>query len=129
MYDLKNDWTFLQFEIPQEIRDFLIDTFEVYEIRGKVGGCNGISFIVHSNESNHSIPHVHAKYNEYEVSIEISEEAKILVGNLPKQKLKTAQKWVRENKNKLLKDWNELSISANAPFTKTGLSRYQSTSY
>lgn len=124
MYDLKNDWTFLQFEIPQEIRDFLIDTFEVYEIRGRVGRSNSISFIIHSKETNHAIPHVHAKYNEFEVSIEISEEAKILVGNLPKQKLKIAQKWVRENKGKLLNDWKHIAMSASATMTNTGLSRY-----
>jgi hypothetical protein len=52
--------------IPANILEFLTEVFDLYEVR--------------SNESNHSIPHIHAQYGEYQVSIEIK-TGKILVGN------------------------------------------------
>lgn len=116
--DMRKDWIFIQHTIPQEIATFLEDAFFIVEIRQRVGETNGISFQVRSREHNHSIPHVHASYGEYEVSIAI-EDGKILSGNLPAKREKLASEWVKENKEKLLADWKNYTLSATAIMTKS----------
>ncbi len=105
------EWAIRKNIEPQEIVKFIDDVFEILEIRGKVGKQAGITFIVHSNEQNHAIPHVHAQYGEFEVSIAI-ETGEVLAGNLPKQNLKKAIEWVLSNRDKLQSDWNTYSLSA-----------------
>lgn len=114
-------WFFRRRMEPKEIVDFLRETFEIYEIRGRVGNVDGISFTVRSNEGNHVVPHVHAQYGEYNVSVEISDEARILAGNLPPKNCRKAQAWVREHQDKLMNDWNHYALSANANMTKSRL--------
>lgn len=106
--------------VPMEILWFLEQTFELYEIRGMVGNENGISFIVHSNERNHCIPHVHARYGEYEVSIDII-TGNVLIGNIPKKNQKIAVDWVKKNRDKLLSDWKNIALSANTSMTMSGI--------
>lgn len=105
------EWAIRKNFEPQEIVKFIDDVFEILEIRGKVGKQAGITFIVHSNEQNHAIPHVHAQYGEFEVSIAI-ETGEVLAGNLPKKNLKKAIEWVLSNRDKLQSDWNTYSLSA-----------------
>jgi len=105
---------------PKEIIIFLEEVFEIYEIRGRVGTNNGVVFQVRTNEGNHALPHVHAQYGEYSISIEIS-TGKILNGNLPKKKEKTASEWVLDHKAELLASWRSISISAISTTTKTQL--------
>lgn len=121
MSENNNEWLILQYKIPEEIREFLVETFEIIEIRGLLGSYQGISFFVHSRENNHALPHVHAKVGEFQTSIEISDEANILSGNLPKKKQKAARNWVRKNKDKLLTDWNNFAISATSSLFKSNL--------
>ena len=103
---------------PKEIVQFVNDVFELFEIRGKVGKQDGITFIVHSNEQNHTIPHVHAQYGEYEVSIAI-ESGEVLAGNLPSKNLKKAIKWVLGHQTKLQSDWSNYSLSAISHMTQS----------
>ena len=112
------DWMIKRLIIPGEIKHFIEEVFEIYEIRGLVGKENGISFVVHSNEHNHSIPHVHAKYGKYEISIAI-ESGEVLAGNLPRKNQKIAREWVLTNQTKLLSDWNNYSMSAISNLTKS----------
>lgn len=93
-----------------EIWKFLSDVFEIGFIKAKVGKKNAISFYVRSKESNHSIPHVHAKFGKHQISIAIN-DGKVLAGNLPNKNQKIAQKWVLDNKEKLLNDWKNLALS------------------
>lgn len=116
--DMRKDWIFIQHTIPREIAAFLEDAFFIVEIRQRVGEIKGISFQVRSREHNHSIPHVHASYGEYEVSIAI-EDGRILSGNLPAKREKLASEWVKENKEKLLADWKNYTLSATAIMTKS----------
>ena len=102
------------------ISSFLDNIFEIYEIRGRVGDINGITFCVRTNEQNHTIPHVHAKYGDYNISIEIA-TGKVLAGNLPKKNQKVAVEWVLKNKDKLLVDWRNIAISAKTTMTKSKL--------
>ena len=110
----------LRNETPNEIANFIEKVFEIYEVRARVGQENGIIFLVHSNEQNHGLPHIHARFNQYEVSISIL-SGEILAGNIPNKNLKIAQKWVLNNQWKLLDDWKNLVISAPTYFNKSNL--------
>lgn len=116
--DMRNDWIVVKHSVPQEIVAFLDDAFYIMEIRQRVGEIKGISFQVRSREHNHSIPHVHASYGEYEVSIAI-EDGKVLSGNLPAKREKLASEWVKSNREKLLTDWKNYAFSATAVMTKS----------
>ena len=107
-------------ENPKEIISFLQDVFEIYEIRQRVRKKKGVVFHVRTNEGNHVLPHIHAAYGEYNISIEI-ETGRILEGNLPRKKEKMATAWVVEHKEKLLTDWKNIAISAISTLTKSGL--------
>ena len=108
------------FHFPPEVTEFLRDSFELMEVRGRVGCKDGISFSVRSNEGNHVIPHVHARFGEYEISIAI-ETGAILAGNLPKKNQKIAVSWVANNRDKLLSDWRSLALSAPSAFLQSRL--------
>lgn len=105
---------------PSEITNFLDSVFEIYEIRGRVGITNGIVFSVRTNEQNHTLPHVHAQYGDYYISIGI-DTGNVLAGNLPKKNQKIAIAWVLNNKDKLLNDWRDIAISATSSMTKSRL--------
>lgn len=100
-------------DIPKEFDDFFFNTFQLMEIRGRVGKENGITFEIRSKESNHNIPHLHASYGKYNISIAIDNQS-ILAGNLPPKQQKFAQNWVRANKEKLLGEWKRIHISTNS---------------
>ena len=106
--------------VPEEIVKFLSNVFEIYEIRGQVGHKDGIKFIVHTMEQNHAVPHIHAEYGEYQISIAL-EDQKILAGNLPKSKQQIAQRWVRDHKDELYSKWSNIAISAVSSMTMTRL--------
>ncbi len=119
-YEYRQDWLFLKLRgcIPPEIASFIETTFRVMEIRERVGTKRGIKFEIRTKESNHSIPHVHAKYDRYEISIEIG-TGRILAGNIPEAQQRVAVKWVMENSEKLLGDWNDIAITATSEMTKS----------
>lgn len=115
-----DDYRLVQFTAPQEIVRFLQDVFAILEIRGRVGAVNGVKFIVHTIEQNHVVPHVHAEYGEYQISIAINNQ-EILAGNLPNKQQKIAQKWVREHREELLSQWSTIAISAISSMTQSQL--------
>ena len=108
------------FKIPVEIMDFACETFELYEIRGRVGSESGIKFEVRSKEGNHTIPHVHAAFGGYQISISIM-DANVLAGNLPRRQQRKAQEWVGKNREKLLNQWCNIHIDKEIPFMRSGL--------
>ena len=50
------------------------------------------------------MPHIHADYDEYSVSIAI-EDGTILSGSLPSGKMKLVQAWIEIHKEDLLANW------------------------
>ncbi len=52
----------------------------------------------------HSKPHIHVYYNEFEASIGIDGE--ILAGNLPPKQLKLVEAWITIHEDELYKAWN-----------------------
>ncbi len=120
MKNNKNEWTLLKAtdQVPMEISNFIDSIFQVLEIRKKVCKVNGIVFEVHTNEKNHTLPHVHAEYGEFNISILI-DTAEVLSGNLPKKQEKIAVQWVKEHKALLLDEWSTYSISAVSSTTES----------
>ncbi len=53
----------------------------------------------------HSVPHIHAKYQEYEVVVSIP-EGDILEGSLPNPKMKLLQAWIEIHRDELIVDSN-----------------------
>ena len=55
----------------------------------------------------HYEPHIHVKYNEYEMSITL--EGKVLDGNLPKKQKKLIDAWIELHKDELKAAWHALN--------------------
>lgn len=53
--------------------------------------------------SSHHVPHLHARYAEFEVSIDF--EGNVLEGRFPKNKLSVLQAWVLIHGEELEADW------------------------
>ena len=117
---MSQEWIISQLQCPHEIINFMNETFEIYEIRAQIDKVNGIKFLVHSDERNHTIPHIHAEYGEFSVSIRI-DNGKVLAGNLPKKNLKFAQKWVLEHQEQLNGIWKNQVINAVSHLTKSAI--------
>ena len=66
------------------------------------------------DNKHHNLPHIHARYAEYEASIAI-EDGEILSGDLPRKQLRLVQAWIELRRDELLTDW-ELAVSGEAPY-------------
>ncbi len=66
------------------------------------------------DNKHHSIPHIHAKYVEFEVSIRI-DDGEILAGELPRKQLRLVQAWIELHHDELMADW-ELAVSGEPPY-------------
>lgn len=73
-----------------------------------------IIYMYFMDNKQHKLPHVHAKYQEYEVVVEIP-EGNVLDGNIPVAKMKLLQAWIEIHKDELMADW-ELAVSGEHPY-------------
>lgn len=64
----------------------------------------GIIIFMYHNE--HNPPHFHAKYGDYEMTVEIS--SGIIEGKFPKRALSLVMEWFEIHKEELLVDWELL---------------------
>ena len=62
----------------------------------------GISIYIYFKD--HNPPHFHAKYGNYEITIEI--ESGIITGKFPKRALSAVLDWYNLHKKELMQDWN-----------------------
>jgi hypothetical protein len=62
----------------------------------------------------HNLPHIHVKYQEYEVVVSIP-EGDVLEGSIPSSKMKLLQAWMEIHKDELVADW-ELAVSGEKPY-------------
>ena len=106
MQEKKSDF----YMIPKEILSFFKDVFEIYEIRVKVGETKQIKFIVHTND--HNPPHIHAKYDKYEISISLLDFS-VLAGNIPLKNKNIAIKWVKEHGKDIIYTTEKMSLNKN----------------
>jgi len=66
------------------------------------------------DNQHHNLPHIHAKYAEFEVSISI-ESGEILAEELPRKQLRLGQAWIELHRDELMADW-ELAIAGELPY-------------
>lgn len=59
--------------------------------------------VVYMNYREHNPPHFHAKYQGFEVSIEI--ESGIVKGNMPSRALKLLFEWMELHQAELIQNW------------------------
>ncbi|MGA3172675.1 MAG: DUF4160 domain-containing protein [Chthoniobacteraceae bacterium] len=67
----------------------------------------GIDIYMPSRESNHPLPHFHARYAGKRVSVAIG-TLEILAGQIPAKELAMVRGWAFEHRGDLLRAWNEL---------------------
>ncbi len=67
-----------------------------------------------ADNKHHHLPHIHARYAEFEASINIA-DGEILAGELPRKQLKLVQAWIELRKDELMADW-ELAVTGNEPY-------------
>ena len=70
----------------------------------------GIIIAMYWND--HAPPHFHARYGEYEITVDI--QTGIVSGTFPKRALKHVIEWYELHKNELMDDW-ELCRQSNNP--------------
>lgn len=56
----------------------------------------------------HNEPHIHVKYNEFEMSITLS--GKVLDGNMPKKQKKLIDAWIALHEEELKASWHAYQI-------------------
>lgn len=56
------------------------------------------------DNQHHNLPHIHARYGEFEASIGI-DDGEVLAGDLPRKQLRLVQAWVELRRDELLADW------------------------
>ena len=66
-----------------------------------------LGIIISMYYDEHNPPHFHAKYGNYEVTIEI--ESGIVKGEFPKRAMRAVLEWLDLYKEELLQDW-ELAV-------------------
>ncbi|MHB1620699.1 MAG: DUF4160 domain-containing protein [Sulfuricella sp.] len=62
----------------------------------------------------HHSPHIHVRYAEYKVSIEIP-SGEILEGTLPIKQMKLVQAWIVLHADELMADW-QLASTGETPY-------------
>ena len=62
----------------------------------------------------HTLPHLHAKYGEFEASINLL-DGEVLAGELPRKQLRLVQAWIELHRDELVADW-EIAISGESPY-------------
>lgn len=66
------------------------------------------------DSKHHHLPHLHARYGEFEASVGIG-DAEILAGELPRKQLRLVQAWIELHRDELMADW-ELAVSGETPY-------------
>ena len=73
-----------------------------------------IVYMYFMDNKQHNAPHIHAKYQEYEVIVSIP-NGEVLEGGIPSAKMKLLQAWIELHKDELVADW-ELAVAGQQPY-------------
>ncbi|MGM0616395.1 MAG: DUF4160 domain-containing protein [Pseudomonadota bacterium] len=57
------------------------------------------------DDQHHGMPHIHARYAEFEASVNIN-DGEILAGELPRKQLRLVQAWIELHRDELVADWS-----------------------
>ena len=63
-----------------------------------------LGIIITMYYDDHAPPHFHAKYGDFEITVQI--ETGIVEGKFPKRALKHVLEWAEMYKDQLVEDWN-----------------------
>lgn len=66
------------------------------------------------DNKHHNLPHIHAKYAEFEASISIA-EGDVLAGELPRKQLRLDQAWIELHRDELVANY-ELAVGGENPY-------------
>jgi hypothetical protein len=66
------------------------------------------------DNKHHNLPHIHAKYAEFEASINLA-DGEVLAGELPRKQLRLVQAWIELHEDELMADW-ELAAAGEQPY-------------
>jgi hypothetical protein len=73
-----------------------------------------IVYMYFMDNRQHKLPHIHVRYQEFEVIVSIP-EGEILDGSIPPGKMKLLCAWIELHKDELIADW-ELAASGEQPY-------------
>ncbi len=73
-----------------------------------------IVYLYFKDNKQHKRPHIHVKYQEFEVVVSIP-EGDVLEGSIPKSKMKLLQAWIEIHRDELVANW-ELAVSGQQPY-------------
>ena len=73
-----------------------------------------VVYLYYMDNNQHYLPHIHAKYQNDEIIVSIS-DGKILEGKLPPNKIKLLLAWMEIHKEDLIADWN-LAVEGQKPY-------------
>jgi len=62
-----------------------------------------LGIVIFMNYRDHQPPHFHARYNDYEVTIEI--ETGVITGKMPRRALHLVLEWSDKHKDELRQNW------------------------
>lgn len=62
--------------------------------------------VVYMNYREHEPPHFHARYQDYEISVEIN--SGIIEGKMPKRALKLLIEWAEQHQDELNDNWSRV---------------------
>jgi len=62
-----------------------------------------LGIIIYMNWGDHPLPHFHARYGDYEITVEI--EAGVVCGEFPKRALRAVLEWLDLHQAELVQDW------------------------
>ena len=68
-----------------------------------------IVYMYFMDNRQHKMPHIHAKYQDYEIVLSIP-DGEILEGDMPKSKMKLLSAWIEIHQDELMANW-QLAIS------------------
>lgn len=52
----------------------------------------------------HHLPHLHARYAEFEASVGL-DDGEVLAGQIPRKQLRLVQAWIELHRDELMADW------------------------
>ena len=73
-----------------------------------------IIYMYFVDNKQHKQPHIHVKYQEYEVIVGIP-GGEVLEGSIPSSKMKLLQAWIELHKDELVANW-ELAVAGELPY-------------
>jgi hypothetical protein len=73
-----------------------------------------VIYLYFFDNERHSLPHIHAKYQDFDASFSIVDGA-FLSGDLPSGKTRLVQAWIEIHREALLANW-ALAVNGETPF-------------